>query len=432
MLDPQAELAHVAGLLRHGRQASAIASAVVDRWVLHLDMDAFFASVEQLTRPTLRGRPGAGRRAGRTRRGRRRQLRVPGVRRAIGDADASGPPPGRRHRRGAAAARRRLRRGQPPRARHRPQRCARPRAAVVRRGLRRTRRTRRGVGGPTSRRSAEACGPRSATRPGWSPPSAPDRASRSPRSPRAWPNPTASGWCAATRNACCCDGLPVRRLWGIGPVAEEKLHRLGIDTIGAFAALSDAEAANILGRHRRPGAAPAGPGHRRPARRGERARQADQRRVHLPRRSDHPRPAAGGRGADRRARPRASGEGRPRRPHRHGQAEEVRHEHPDPLGDAAVRDHRCRDADRHGAPAAARPGRDRPDSPCRRWLFGAVRCSAGVAVPGSGAGGRGRVRTPACRRRSPMPPRRRPPGASATTSCTPTTATAGSRAPATA
>ena len=42
-------------------------------------------------------------------------------------------------------------------------------------------------------------------------------------------------------------GLQVRRLWGIGPVAEEKLHRLGIETIGAFAALSDAEAANILG-----------------------------------------------------------------------------------------------------------------------------------------------------------------------------------------
>jgi DNA polymerase-4 len=43
------------------------------------------------------------------------------------------------------------------------------------------------------------------------------------------------------------DGLPVRRLWGIGPVAEQKLHRLGIETIGAYAALSDAEAANILG-----------------------------------------------------------------------------------------------------------------------------------------------------------------------------------------
>jgi len=42
-------------------------------------------------------------------------------------------------------------------------------------------------------------------------------------------------------------GLPVRRLWGIGPVAEEKLNRLGIETIGQLAALTDAEVANILG-----------------------------------------------------------------------------------------------------------------------------------------------------------------------------------------
>lgn len=42
-------------------------------------------------------------------------------------------------------------------------------------------------------------------------------------------------------------GLPVRRLWGIGPVADEKLHRLGIDTVGAFAALSHTEVADILG-----------------------------------------------------------------------------------------------------------------------------------------------------------------------------------------
>ena len=57
VVDPSAEIADT-DRLRHGRQASEIASADVDgRWVLHLDMDAFFASVEQLTRPTLRGRP---------------------------------------------------------------------------------------------------------------------------------------------------------------------------------------------------------------------------------------------------------------------------------------------------------------------------------------------------------------------------------------
>jgi DNA polymerase-4 len=35
----------------------AAARVVTARWVLHLDMDAFYASVEQLTRPTLRDRP---------------------------------------------------------------------------------------------------------------------------------------------------------------------------------------------------------------------------------------------------------------------------------------------------------------------------------------------------------------------------------------
>src|SRR4029079_4174540 len=58
VIDPPAEAAALTDRLRHGRQASEIASAGGEvRWVLHLDMDAFFASVEQLTRPTLRGRP---------------------------------------------------------------------------------------------------------------------------------------------------------------------------------------------------------------------------------------------------------------------------------------------------------------------------------------------------------------------------------------
>ncbi|WP_370063319.1 DNA polymerase IV [Mycobacterium sp. MAA66] len=43
------------------------------------------------------------------------------------------------------------------------------------------------------------------------------------------------------------DHLPVRKLWGIGPVAEEKLHRLGIETVGALAALADSEIADVLG-----------------------------------------------------------------------------------------------------------------------------------------------------------------------------------------
>ncbi|WP_421584239.1 DNA polymerase IV [Rhodococcus sp. MALMAid1271] len=41
--------------------------------------------------------------------------------------------------------------------------------------------------------------------------------------------------------------LPVRKLWGIGPVAGERLHRLGIDTIGKFVATPESEVASILG-----------------------------------------------------------------------------------------------------------------------------------------------------------------------------------------
>ncbi|MGV9818062.1 DNA polymerase IV [Nocardia xishanensis] len=41
--------------------------------------------------------------------------------------------------------------------------------------------------------------------------------------------------------------LPVRKLWGIGPVAEGKLRSVGIETVGAFAALPESEAVSLLG-----------------------------------------------------------------------------------------------------------------------------------------------------------------------------------------
>ncbi|MFD6198991.1 DNA polymerase IV [Mycobacteriaceae bacterium NPDC060252] len=41
--------------------------------------------------------------------------------------------------------------------------------------------------------------------------------------------------------------LAVRKLWGIGPVAEERLNRLGINTIGQLAALQTSEVASVLG-----------------------------------------------------------------------------------------------------------------------------------------------------------------------------------------
>ncbi|QKT09170.1 DNA polymerase IV [Gordonia sp. X0973] len=42
-------------------------------------------------------------------------------------------------------------------------------------------------------------------------------------------------------------GLPVRKLWGIGPVSGERLARLGIETIGDFAALAPTEVVSVLG-----------------------------------------------------------------------------------------------------------------------------------------------------------------------------------------
>lgn len=43
------------------------------------------------------------------------------------------------------------------------------------------------------------------------------------------------------------DPLPVRSLWGIGPVAEAALRKIGIETVGAFAAMDPREVTGVLG-----------------------------------------------------------------------------------------------------------------------------------------------------------------------------------------
>ncbi|WP_254206635.1 DNA polymerase IV [Nocardia sp. ncl2] len=41
--------------------------------------------------------------------------------------------------------------------------------------------------------------------------------------------------------------LPVRKLWGIGPVAQGRLRSVGIETVGGFAGLPESEAVSLLG-----------------------------------------------------------------------------------------------------------------------------------------------------------------------------------------
>src|SRR6202163_1447356 len=166
------------------RDVSAIASVIVDsRWVLHLDMDAFFASVEQLTRPTLRGRP----------------VLVGGLggRGVVAGASYEA----RVH--GASAADVELF-------------CQQLRRRVSdETGLVAS------VGAGSGKQLAKIAS--------------------------GLAKPDGIRVVRRDEERVLLDGLPVRRLWGIGPVAEEKLHRLGIETIGQLAALTDAEAANILG-----------------------------------------------------------------------------------------------------------------------------------------------------------------------------------------
>ena len=223
-----------------------LASGVVERWVLHFDMDAFFASVEQLTRPTLRGRPvlvgglgGRGVVAGASYEARvfgaRSAMPMHQARRMVGVSAVVLPPRGVVY---GVASRRVLDTvramvpvleqlsfdeafGEPVELAGASADQVEEFAVLLRRRVREETGLVASVGAGSGKQIAKI---------------ASDLA-----------KPDGLRVVRRDEERILLDGLPVRRLWGIGPVAEEKLHRLGIETIGQLAALSEAEAASILG-----------------------------------------------------------------------------------------------------------------------------------------------------------------------------------------
>jgi DNA polymerase-4 len=219
---------------------------VESRWVLHLDMDAFFASVEQLTRPTLRGRPvlvgglgGRGVVAGASYEARvfgaRSAMPMHQARRQIGVTAVVLPPRGVVY---GVASRRVFDTvrslvpvveqlsfdeafGEPPQLAGASAQDVETFCEGLRQRVREETGLIASVGAGSGKQIAKIAS--------------------------GLAKPDGIQVVRRAEEQQLLSGLPVRRLWGIGPVAEEKLHRLGIETIGQLAALTDAEAANILG-----------------------------------------------------------------------------------------------------------------------------------------------------------------------------------------
>lgn len=216
------------------------------RWVLHMDMDAFFASCEQLTRPTLRGRPvlvggtgGRGVVAGASYEARvfgaRSAMPMQQARRMVGVSAVVVPPRGALYGVLSGQVFDTLRARIPvletlsfDEAFGEPAElagasvaevtafCAQLRAAV---------RERTGlvvsVGAGSGKQLAKIAS--------------------------GMAKPDGIRVIAPGEQQALLAALPVRKLWGIGPVAESRLRTLGIETVGAFAALPEVEAVSILG-----------------------------------------------------------------------------------------------------------------------------------------------------------------------------------------
>ncbi len=226
--------------------ALADADSAARRWVLHIDMDAFFASVEQLTRPTLRGRPvlvggtgGRGVVAGASYEARvygaRSAMPMHQARRLVGVGAVVVPPRGAVYGVVSGQVFDALR-GRIPvletlsfdEAFGEPAELAGATVAQVYafcEELRAVVRERTGltasVGAGTGKQLAKIAS--------------------------GLAKPDGIRVVSPVEQPRLLAGLPVRKLWGIGPVAESRLRSLGIETVGAFAALPESEAMSILG-----------------------------------------------------------------------------------------------------------------------------------------------------------------------------------------
>ncbi|TJZ77725.1 DNA polymerase IV [Rhodococcus oryzae] len=216
------------------------------RWVLHLDMDAFFASVEQLTRPTLRGRPvlvgglgGRGVVAGASYEARaygaRSAMPMHQARRMVGAGAVVLPPRGGLYSMLSKTVFDALRTrmpvlemismdeafGEPPELAGADAEAVLVFAEELRALIRERTGLVASIGAGSGKQIAKIA------------------------SGLAKPDGVRVVTPAEQRGLF--EALPVRKLWGIGPVADEKLRRLGIETIGGLAATSSTEIVSVLG-----------------------------------------------------------------------------------------------------------------------------------------------------------------------------------------
>lgn len=216
------------------------------RWVLHIDMDAFFASVEQLTRPTLAGRPvlvgGAGGRgvvAGASYPARafgaHSAMPMHQARRLVGPSAVVLPPRGQVYREVSARVFEIIRRFVPvietlsfDEAFAEPAELAGGTVAEAEDFGRRLRAAIRdevglpaSVGFGSGKQIAKIASGQA--------------------------KPDGIAVIAPSGQLEFLQRLPVRKLWGIGPVSGDRLARLGVETIGHFAALAPTEVTSVLG-----------------------------------------------------------------------------------------------------------------------------------------------------------------------------------------